>query len=73
MRAYPGSLNHYKVIDKKYVLLDVTEPYEPNTPLVLIQLFSKKLAEHQSQIFERCWRKSLPPRALDKRALRAKV
>lgn len=73
IRAYPVSLNHYKVIDRKYVLLDFTEPYEPNTPLVLVQLFSKKLAEHQFQIFERCWRKSIPPRTLNKGTLRIKV
>jgi sugar-specific transcriptional regulator TrmB len=62
IRAYPGSLNHFKVIDKKYVILEVVEPYEPNTRLVLIQLFSKKLSDHMSQTFARYWRNSLAPR-----------
>jgi hypothetical protein len=64
IRAYPGSLNHFKVIDRKYVILEVIEPYKPNNRLVLIQLFSKKLAEHMSQTFARCWRNCLPPRTL---------
>ena len=73
IRAYPGSLNHFKVFDRKYIVLEVAEPFEPNTRLVLIQLFSKKLAEHMSQIFTRCWRNCLPAGTLPRAESSGKV
>jgi len=60
VRLYPGSLNHFKVIDRRYVMFEIVDPHEPEARVALVQLLSRKLAEHMVQIFDRCWRNSRP-------------
>lgn len=58
VRVYRGVLTHFKVIDRRYVVLEVTDPYEPEHPIATVQLLSKKLADHMARVFELCWRNS---------------
>lgn len=67
VRIYPGKMNHFKVVDRKYVLFDIIDPYEPEIGIALIQVFSRKLAEHMTQVFLRHWRNS---RSAQQEALR---
>jgi len=69
VRTYPGKVNFFKVIDRKYVLFDITDPFEPEPRIALIQLYSKKLAEHMSQVFLRCWRNSPSVQRVEARVL----
>ena len=69
VRFFPGTINRFSVIDRKYVLYHITDPYEPETGIALIQLFSKKLAEHMRQIFLNCWRNSASVQEQERRVL----
>jgi len=69
VRIYSGKVNFFKVIDRKYVLFDITDPLEPEAGIALIQLYSKKLAEHMSQVFLRCWRNSPSVQPVEARVL----
>ncbi len=55
VRAYRGPITHFKVIDHRYVVVEVVDPYEPEHPLATVQLLSKKLADHMTRLFERYW------------------
>jgi HTH-type transcriptional regulator, sugar sensing transcriptional regulator len=69
VRIFPGTISRFSVIDRRYVLYHITDPYEPDDGIALIQLFSKKLAEHMCQVFLNCWRNSLPFQEQEKRIL----
>jgi sugar-specific transcriptional regulator TrmB len=59
MRAYTGTLNWFKVVDNQYVFFELIDPFEPKR-IAMVQLLSKKLAEHITQVFDRYWRDSRP-------------
>ena len=69
VRTYSGKVNFFKVIDRKYVLFEITDPFEPEPRIALIKLYSKKLAEHMSQVFLRCWRNSRSVQQVEARVL----
>ncbi len=58
IRVYRGSLTHFKVIDRRYVVLEIIDPLEPEHRIATVQLLSKKLAEHMTRVFEQCWEDS---------------
>jgi HTH-type transcriptional regulator, sugar sensing transcriptional regulator len=62
VRIFPGTINQFSIIDRRYVLYHISDPYEPGSGIALIRLFSKKLAEHTRQVFLNCWRNSTPNR-----------
>jgi HTH-type transcriptional regulator, sugar sensing transcriptional regulator len=69
VRVFPGTINRFSVIDRRYVLYHITDPYEPEAGIVLIKLFSKKLAEHMGQVFLNCWRNSTSFQEQERRVL----
>jgi HTH-type transcriptional regulator, sugar sensing transcriptional regulator len=69
LRVFPGAINRFTVIDRRYVLYHVADPYEPEAGIALIKLFSKKLAEHMCQVFLNCWRNSAPVQEQERRVL----
>ena len=69
VRVFPGTINRFSVIDRRYVLYHIADPYEPEAGIALIQLFSKKLAEHMRQVFLNCWRSSTSFQVQERRVL----
>jgi HTH-type transcriptional regulator, sugar sensing transcriptional regulator len=69
VRIFQGTINRFTVIDRRYVLYHITDPYEPGAGIALIRLFSKKLAEHMRQVFLNCWRNSTSVRKQERQVL----
>lgn len=62
-RVVPGGPpTDFKVIDRRYVVLELVDPYEPAQRVAMVQLLSKKLADHMARMFDRYWNASRPLR-----------